>query len=50
MGIQPKRPVPDLDPIEKSTRKVETDHNAGDEITPRIVEKKREVGSGKQEE
>ena len=50
MGIQAKKPIPELDQIEKSTRKIETDHSTDDEITPRIVEKKREAGSGKREE
>ena len=50
MGIQAKKPIPELDQIEKSTRKIEADHSTDDEITPRIVEKKREAGSGKREE
>lgn len=40
MGIQSKKPLPDLEQIEKSTRSIEVADEADDEITPRIAEKK----------
>ncbi len=39
MGIQSKKPLPDLEQIEKSTRSVEVASEADDEITPRIAKK-----------
>ncbi len=42
MGIQPKKPLPDLDQIEKSTRSIEVASEADDEITPRLAEKSQQ--------